>query len=359
MSKTLTRDQIDALQADLDAIRTEVMNDLGERDAAHIRKMARTARGCAIAGRSLLMFGFTPISWALGVAALSTAKILENMEVGHNVMHGQYDFMNDPAFNSQTYDWDNVCTGDNWRHYHNYEHHTYTNILGKDRDVGYGILRVNEDQNWHPKHVIQPASYVALAALFQWGVGVHDMDPVRHIWTREGRAELKTTMKPFLKKVRKQLFKDYVFFPAIALWNAPRVFAGNLAANLIRNVWSNAVIFCGHFPDGTRAFTLEETRNETRGDWYLRQMQGSANFEGSRLLHIMSGHLSHQIEHHLFPDMPAHRYAEIAPRVRAVCEKYGLAYNTGSFARQYGSVLKNLFKYALPGGGKPPQAALA
>ncbi len=85
------------------------------------------------------------------------------MEIGHNVMHGQYDWMNDPALDSQTYEWDNVCTGDQWRHSHNYMHHTYTNILGKDKDVGYGLLRVADEQHWRPKHLIQPISNVALS----------------------------------------------------------------------------------------------------------------------------------------------------------------------------------------------------
>ena len=29
--------------------------------------------------------------------------------------------------------------------------------------------------------------------------------------------------------------------------------------------------------------------------------------------------LSHQIEHHMFPDLPAARYPEMAPRVREIC----------------------------------------
>ncbi len=352
---TLTPQQLESFQAELDQIRDDVRKDLGERDARHIRRMVRIARGSAIAGRSLLMFGFTPISWVLGVAALSTAKILENMEVGHNVMHGQYDWMNDPKLDGQTYDWDNVADAEQWRHSHNVMHHTYTNILGKDKDVGYGLLRVDEQQRWKPKHLIQPVSNVGLSLLFQYGVGVHDIDWGKALKGQMTRAEYKRQFGPFLKKIGRQWGKDYVLFPALALWNAPRVFAGNLAANLIRNVWSNVVIFCGHFPEGSQVFTEEQTRNETRGQWYLRQMQGSCNFEGSRLLHIMSGHLSHQIEHHLFPDLPAHRYPEIAPKVQAICEKYGLRYNTGSFLGQYFSVLKANFRLALPSrpaGGK-------
>jgi linoleoyl-CoA desaturase len=357
----LTRDQVDEIGRQLDALREEVLDDLGSEDAEHIRSMVRLARASAITGRTLLMFGWSPVSFGLGVVALSAAKILENMEIGHNVLHGQYDWMNDRSLDSQTYEWDIVCDASQWRHYHNYEHHTFTNVLGKDRDVGYGILRISDEQYWRPKHLFQPVSNLLLSLLFQWGVATHDMDPVRVLAgkfhdevgeedaeTERRRAEFPAKWQQFLGKAGRQLFKDYVFFPLIAPWNAPRVLLGNLAANVARNVWTNVIIFCGHFPEGTRVFTKEETAVESRGDWYLRQMQGSANLEGGRWFHVMTGHLSHQIEHHLFPDIPAWRYPQIAPRVREVCERYELPYNTGSFARQYGSVIANLFRYALP-----------
>jgi NADPH-dependent stearoyl-CoA 9-desaturase len=354
----LTREQIDSIGRELDALREETLATLGEADAAHIRRIVRLARTSAVTGRGLLMFGVTPVSFVLGVAALGAAKILENMEIGHNVMHGQYDWMNDETLDSATYEWDNVCDSSQWRHYHNYEHHTFTNILGKDRDVGYGILRVNEDQYWSPKHLIQPASNVLLSLLFQWGVGLHDMDPARVLaGSRKNRseaeeealrAEFRVKWQQFTRKAGRQLFKDYVFFPAIALWNAPRVLAGNLAANLVRNVWTNVIIFCGHFPEGTQVYTQQEVEGETRGDWYVRQMLGSANIEGGPVFHVMTGHLSHQIEHHLFPDIPAWRYPEIAPKVKDLCERYGLPYNTGSFVHQYGTVLARMFRFALP-----------
>jgi linoleoyl-CoA desaturase len=353
----MTREEITAFGAELDAIRQEVMADLGERDAAHIRLVVRVGRGSAIAGRSLLMFGFTPISWTLGVAALATAKILENMEIGHNVLHGQYDWMNDPTLDSQTYEWDIVCDSAQWRHSHNYEHHTFTNIVGKDRDVGYGLLRVSAEQPWQRQHLVQPLSYAALCVLFEWGVGLHDLDVTGALAGSADRPVLRRKAGEFLRKAGRQVYKDYVLFPLLALWNAPRVLAGNLAANLVRNVWTNVIIFCGHFPEGARVYSLEETHDETRGDWYLRQLQGSANIEGGQLFHVMTGHLSHQIEHHLFPDLPAHRYPEIAPRVQALCEQHDLPYNTGSLWRQYGSVLAKLLRYALPAHSPEPVPA--
>jgi linoleoyl-CoA desaturase len=351
----LTREQVEEISRDLDALRAEVLDDLGAEDAEHIRRVVRLARASAILGRSLLMFGFTPISFGLGVGALATAKILENMEIGHNVLHGQYDWMNDPTLDSQTYEWDIVCDASQWRHYHNFEHHTFTNVLGKDRDVGYGIIRVSDEQYWRPKHLLQPLSNIALSLLFQWGVATHDMDPVRVLSASRDdeeatirRAEFPAKWEQFLGKAGRQLFKDYVLFPLLAPWNLPRVLLGNLAANVARNVWTNVIIFCGHFPEGTRVFTKAETAGETRGDWYLRQMQGSANIEGSSWFHVMTGHLSHQIEHHLFPDIPAWRYPRLAPRVREICDRYALPYNTGTFAQQYGSVLARIFRFALP-----------
>jgi linoleoyl-CoA desaturase len=352
-ARPLPRPAIDAIAAELDAVRAEVVADLGARDARHIRRMIRLARTSAVAGRTLLMVGIDPVSWTAGVAALATAKILENMEIGHNVMHGQYDWMNDPALCSQTYEWDNVCDGDHWRHSHNVEHHTHTNIVGRDRDFGYGFFRLSDAQPWRPHHLFQPVTSGLLALLFQWGVGLHDVELDEWLGGNRSGAETRARLAPFLRKARRQLFKDYVLFPALALANAPRVFAGNLAANAVRNVWSFVVIFCGHFPDGVRTFTVEETRDETRGDWYVRQILGSCNIDGGPVLHVLSGHLSHQIEHHLFPDLPARRYAEIATRVRALCARHGLPYNTGSLWRQYATVVRRLVRHALPEALRP------
>jgi NADPH-dependent stearoyl-CoA 9-desaturase len=347
-SRTLTVEESNAFGSELDALRHEVRSDLGERDVAHIRSVIRVARQTEAGGRLLLNFGLDPLSFAAGVAALSTSKILENMEIGHNVMHGQYDWTRDPELASHSYEWDIVCPSSDWRHSHNYEHHTFTNVLGKDRDIGYAFLRVTPEQSWNITHAVQPISAAVLALFFQWGVATHDL---RINETLDGRQPWRVLFergRPFVKKAAWQLAKDYALYPALALWNAPRVMAGNLIANGVRNLWTFAIIFCGHFPEGVRIYHEDETRDESRGAWYVRQLNGSANIEGSRAFHVLSGHLSHQIEHHLFPDIPAARYPEMAPRVLEICERYGQVYNTGSFRRQLGSVVTRLFKNALP-----------
>jgi linoleoyl-CoA desaturase len=345
---TLTDDQAEAFGRELDALRSEFVADLGERDVSHIRRVIRAAHYGEAVGRLLLHFGIGPVSFVAGVSALALAKILENMEVGHNVMHGQYDWTRDPALDSRRYEWDIVCTGDDWRHSHNYEHHTFTNILGKDRDIGYRWLRVCPEQPWRPAHLAQPLVALGLAAAFQWGVGMHDLRIDELLDGKQSPAKFAGRARPFAVKAAWQLFKDYGFYPALAGLNAPRVVAGNLVANLARNVWAFSVIFCGHFPDGVEVFAEKEAQHEGRGRWYLRQLRGSANIEGGRWMHLLTGHLSHQIEHHLFPDLPAARYPEIAPRVLEICARYGQPYGTGSFARQLGSVARRLLRLSLP-----------
>ena len=117
--------------------------------------------------------------------------------------------------------------------------------------------------------------------------------------------------------------------PAFVLEMPLFVFTGNLSANLIRNVWSYTVIFCGHFRDGTDEFTVEETQGESRGRGIPSGSWVRRNLTGGKLFHLLSGNLSHQIEHP-FPDMPAHRYSDIAPEVREICRRYGIPYNSGS-----------------------------
>jgi linoleoyl-CoA desaturase len=356
----LSEEQVEQLGRELDALRNRVLADLGERDADYIRRTIKAQRALELSGRGLLFAGFLPPAWLAGVAALSLSKILDNMEIGHNVMHGQYDWMKDPGLDSKRFEWDTACPGDQWRHSHNYMHHTHTNVLGKDRDIGYGILRMSEDQPWRPRDLGNPIYATLLALLFEWGVAAHDLEVDRIESGEIALSDKRDILRAIWQKGRRQVLKDYVAFPLLAGPGAPFVLAGNATANLTRNVWSFMIIFCGHFPEGTHEFSEEEAENETRGGWYLRQMLGSANLTGSRLFHILSGNLSHQIEHHLFPDIPAHRYAEIAVEVRETCERYGLPYNTGPLARQFGSVVKKIARLALPGGrGSAPQDGAA
>ena len=343
--KTLTPEQLEAFGAEMDAIRQRIIDELGEEDATYIRNIVKTQRTLEIAGRALF---YVPPAWPLAVAALSVSKILDNMEIGHNVMHGQYDWMGDPGLNSKMYEWDNVCPSEQWKYSHNYIHHTYTNILGKDRDIGYGVLRMDEDQKWRPYYLGNPVYATLLMIFFEWGVMMHDLEVERIVAGERTWADTKHLHKGMIRKIRNQTLKDYLLFPALTgPFFLPTV-VGNATANLVRNIWAFNIIFCGHFPTGVATFSEEEAEDESRGHWYFRQLLGSANITGGKLFHVMTGNLSHQIEHHLFPDLPARRYPQIAAEVREICERYGLDYNTGPLHKQLGSVARKIVRLALP-----------
>ncbi|CAN5406492.1 acyl-CoA desaturase [soil metagenome] len=341
---------------ELDALQQEVRASLGDDDRRYIKRVIKIQRSMELGGRALIfaslpLIPIPPLFLAAigaGTASLALSKILENMEIGHNVIHGQWDWMQDPEIHSSTWEWDSVCPADQWKHSHNAMHHTWTNVMGKDRDVGYDILRVTKKQRWRPVYLAQPLYAAVLAFLFQWGIALHDIDLVA---LRRGDiklADVRGQLGGFGRKAGKQLVKDYVLWPVLAGPLFLPVMVANLVANGVRNLWSYAIIFCGHFPDGAQVFSEAEIAGETRGGWYLRQVLGSCNITGSKLFHIMSGTLGHQVEHHLFPDLPSNRYPEMGPKVEAICKDYGVPYNKGRFSRQLGTTLRTIFRLALP-----------
>ena len=364
----LSAEDIENLGRELDAIRQQVLDTRGERDAKHIRTVIKTQRTLEAGSRIVLLFSLFPPAWLAGTAGLSVAKILENMEIGHNVMHGQWDWMRDPKIHSTTWEWDNASPAEQWKHAHNEEHHTYTNVIGKDGDLGYGIMRVDEEQPWHPFHLGQPLWNLINAFMFQYGIAAYDLKLGKNLKTKERRnnPQFRARVTATLRKVRTQATRDYVVHPLLSGPSAPATLAANVTANVIRNLWTHSVIMCGHFPEGVETFAYDSIEGETRGQWYLRQMIGSANVSGSRLMHLMTGNLSFQIEHHLFPDLPSNRYQEVAPQVQAVFEKYGLTYLSGPLVRQVASAWRKVIRLSLPSDlslrqprSQPPAAVAA
>ncbi|SDX15299.1 fatty acid desaturase family protein [Marinobacter mobilis] len=387
----LTDEQIDEFGREMDAIYDEVMASRGEKDRLYILRLIRTQRSMAFVGRMIIYaslfllppwghalagWGTTLVVMFLGVAMLGVAKILENMEIGHNILHAQWDWMKDPEIQSNTWEWDSMSPSDRWMHSHNVVHHTWTNVVGKDLDVGYGIMRVTPMQPWHVKYLLQPIYFVLLALLFEEGVALHEQAIVDVVEGKKSPkdAGLGPVMKRIGRKMWGQVRKDYIMWPlagalvavplsfvvAVSPWQVfLLVAAANAIANIIRNVWAFVIIFCGHFPEGVYSFTEDQVEGESKGQWYMRQMLGSANITGGPLFHVLSGNLSHQIEHHLFPDMCSNRYPEVSPRVQALAARYGLPYNRASIWRQFGTTWLNNLRLSLPGGKLPPKVASA
>ena len=357
----LAKAQTEALANELNTLYQGVMDSLGSDDARYIQRVYGTVVYSEVISRALLAFAgqlsskLSKLSvWLLGTSLLSFSKILNNMELGHNVMHGQYDWMQHPHLNSQKFDWDIVCPAPLWQHSHNYLHHTFTNIVGRDHDVGYHLIRVTDEQPWTPSDRYNLFKTMILALGFEWAVAFHDIQISVDVYA--DTPQLTDIMQPKARalfgKIARQMGKDYIAFPALAgltlgRSSAMTTLSGNITANIARNLWTWAVIFCGHFTEQAHIYTQLDA-NESKGDWYVRQILGSSNIRGNKWFHILTGNLSHQIEHHIFPDMPARHYAKITPTVQAICAKYDLAYNTGQFSKQFMQVLGRIRHFSKP-----------
>ncbi len=335
-----------ALAAELEAIRCDIEASRGAKDRDYIRRVIAVQRALEIVARLTILASKTRVGWATGTVALAAAKSIENMELSHNICHGQWDWMNDPEVHSATWEWDMVGPSSHWMSSHNYRHHMFTNVIGVDDDLGFGVLRVTREQKWRPGNLFQPLRAVLLAAAFEWGVAFHGLYAIQERETAE--AAKSAHKKTMLRKMARQSVKDYVLFPALGRRRWRRTLGATVVANGLRNAWAYIVIVCGHFADGAEKFDASVLENETKPEWYLRQMLGSANFRAGGMLAFMSGHLCYQIEHHLFPDLPSNRLPEIAVRVRALCVKYDLPYTTGPFLRQYLLTVRTICKLALP-----------
>jgi len=372
-----TPEGLAAFASELDAIRDRARAQIGEVDARYIVRLLWTIRAMEAAGRIGLLaaglgmawagaFAMVPWGWVAlaALVSLGLSKCLQNMEFGHNVMHGQYEWMNDPRFEGKAHEWDSACSKEDWRDFHNHMHHHYTNVDGIDRDFGYGMLRLSAEMKWEPRHLMQAPYAVIVALLFEWAIAIHNLEFERLRTDREAtKARMQRLWPRARAKMGAQLGKDALWWPLLAAamglalgglpgaWLAGgTVLLGNAVAGAMRNIWTFVVIFCGHFTDGVHLFPADAVPGEARGHWYLRQVLGSSNLSGGRFFHLMTGNLSHQIEHHLFPDLPARRYAEVAPAVREACRRHGVPYNTGSLSWQFLTVVRRIVRHSFPGG---------
>lgn len=352
----------DQIEREFDAIKQKHRADLGAKDIAYIKGLRRNSRIAEALGRGLIWVSKDPITFALGVVCLWVHRNLEAIEIGHNVLHGQYDcFPQIPQFHSRNFKWKAPVDEEGWRREHNGQHHVHTNVFDKDPDLNHGLLRMNEQTPWSPVHRWQVPMYLFMAypvVLYNFNkqnLGLRE-DMRKRLLVDEARGFAKADAPGTLQErrlrerlsVMRVLFKEYVAFPVLALvtgFSFFKVLLGNALADLLNNYWISCTIQATHF---TAPLQPEDALRH-RGHWYITQIDSSVNFKGSRTMSKLWGHLNYQVEHHLFPDIPSHRYPDMAIEVQAVCKKYGLNYQCnpswGAAVRNY---VKAMWKHSFP-----------
>jgi fatty acid desaturase len=348
-------ERLQAFGREIDAIRQEVEAEIGEEDLRRVRRLDRISRSLEVTGRVLLHFSFEPLTFTGGVLALWLHKQLQATEIGHPVLHGAYDKIPGVGhFHSERFRWDIPIEESSWRTSHNVEHHQYTNVVGRDPDLEYGMVRLHAEV----PHKRRNEKQLAHTAWTWLGLGFFmnlHATGVERLWLgddadipkEERRKEWWRRHRLAGKKLVPYWLKNYVVFPALAGPMFWKVLLGNWLAETMRNVYSAASIFCGHIGEGVHAYP-EGTRAGSRAQWYAMQVQSANNFRVPYVLSVLCGGLDYQIEHHLFPKLPPERLRRIAPRVQEVCERYGVAYRSDTWPATLRTALRSLGRLQSP-----------
>lgn len=360
----------DQIEQEFEAIKQRYRSQLGPRDVRYITGLRRKSRIFEAIGRGLLWISPEPITFTLGVGFVWLHRNIESLEIGHNVLHGQYDYFPEiPQFHAHHFKWKAPVDEEGWRREHNAMHHVHTNVYEKDPDLNHGILRTNEQTPWNRQHLWQVPIYLLGAyptMLYQFnkqnlGFGAKFREKafpkgnegyavVEHPGVSD--AEL---VKRHRLSIGRVLLKEYAVFPLLALitgFSGLKVMLGNALADLINNYWISLTIQATHFTEPLQS----EDALRHKGHWYLSQLESSVNFRGSRRMSVLWGHLNYQIEHHLFPDVPSRHYPDMAKEVKAVCAKYGIAYKLNpTWGRAIRNYISVMWKYSFPPAGTSRQ----
>lgn len=334
-----------AFGAELDEVKRRALARVGQEDVAYVKRLNRFSRAMEILGRVLIHVSPEPVTFALGVGALWIHKQLQATEIGHTALHGAYDHLDGAeGFRSRTFRWDTPIDEESWREGHNVKHHGNTNVAGKDPDIHFGPARLTEQTPASPRQRFQRAFMVGvLAPNFAFLMNTHftgltdvffdnGLEQQLDVLPDRSRASKLRAWRRSLRKWAPYYLKNYVFFPMLAgpfFW---KVLLGNWLAETLRDVYSAATIYCGHVGGDVASYPVG-TKAKGRGHWYAMQIAASNDFQVSRPISVLCGGLDLQIEHHLFPTLPPQRLREVAPEVRAICERHGVPYKTDTWGR--------------------------
>jgi linoleoyl-CoA desaturase len=352
-------ERLRAFGREIDRIRDEAMAKVGAEDVAYIKKVDAVSRAAEIVGRGLIHASITPLGFFAGVGALWLHKQLEATEIGHTALHGTFDKLEGAErFHSKTFTWQTPIDEESWRYVHNIRHHQYTNIAGRDPDIHFGPLRFNEHTPYDPKlHRNQMWHALLIVMNFGAGINIRDTGVGDHL-QENGRGgydvidertpeSWQNSKKKLLRKWVPYYGKEFVLFPALAGPMFWKVALGNMLTELMRDVYSAVTIYCGHIGEDVADYP-EGTKAGSRHRWYAMQVEATNNFEVPLPVSILCGALDRQIEHHLFPKLPTNRLREVAPRVRAACEKYGVTYKSDTWGNTLRKVVGRIRKLSRP-----------
>jgi len=252
---------------------------------------------------------FHPVVTAL----LFALTIMRSTFVAHDLIHGQY-FSTRTKNKTISYLFANGIMGISrswWENKHNFLHHTYTNIIGKDMDID-AAGGAFTGQHFYPKwfHKYQHILFWPLLTLLYF---VFWVQSVMYVTEKKYWGELSIL-------ALNALIPTYVIY--MLGWIGVATVIGMY---MVWAAWFGAVIITNHL--GLEMFPEEQYKEFT---WLELQNRTSRNVRGGWFIHWFYGGLNTQVEHHLYPKAARFYLLKAAKITEAFCLKHDITYITAT-----------------------------
>lgn len=332
----LTSSKLNALTSDLLAIRKNVNLSLSKKDFKHLKKIIWINRALLLIGFSTAWMMPNPLSMLAIGFALSGMWTM----VAHHVLHGGYDYIpNLPKrYHSKSFavgirrylDWPDWIYPPAWIYEHNKLHHFFVNEIMDPDQMSYRLAAKTsalsgESPAW--KKLVKMIVKISF-----WKCSYYAFNTMK-AWTEQDAYQQTSDFKNIRAKTYKHCIVPYLLYHFAALpllflplgWHASLfVLMNRFGAELITNWHTFFIIVTNHTGSD---LALQKTHFSTKGEFYIAQITSSCNFStGGFWRDYFHGYLNYQIEHHLFPNLPASQYPLVKPRIQALCDKYQLPY---------------------------------
>eukprot|EP01125_Pyxidicula_operculata_P007342 TRINITY_DN2499_c0_g1_i4.p1 TRINITY_DN2499_c0_g1~~TRINITY_DN2499_c0_g1_i4.p1 ORF type:complete len:435 (+),score=59.56 TRINITY_DN2499_c0_g1_i4:3-1307(+) len=199
-----------------------------------------------------------------------------------------------------------------WRFRHN-RHHSKPNIINKDPDLK------NEPLFIFGKSMVEAGRSSSLTPYqeqYWWFLGPPMVTSVFFVLTNYYYT-LKWKVVDDFVWAHSYFARTWIFYYfAAGSWIS--MFKFYFFMRIIESMWFTWITAMNHFPC--------DISYDGEYDWVTGQCRASQNFMSTYFNNWFTGHLSHQIEHHLFPTMPRHNYPKVAPIIREFCSKHNIVY---------------------------------
>lgn len=332
------------LADELQALYAKAKAEVGDEDLEHIRNITEYGKAIDARRLELLRVG-SPRAIRRAAALEMLYRLMQFSELGHNIIHGSYDHLpNNGDYHSDRYRWDFNVDVDHWKTMHHVGHHPNTNMVDKDHDLGYSIMRGLPGQDWYGHHVAQTAIISALAAAAPQAAPFFLANVARQV---EGRRFFSGyTLRSPARIAARDAMRRYVREPRAARTKLLQALLANYLGGVAGYMSVLFLVFIEHHAGELELFA-DPGPEETTDQYYERQIRATRNFlpsprldeslervlleevpfENRPDMRIFYGGLDTHIEHHLFPDLPPTMQRKIAPQVRAIAAKYRLPYH--------------------------------